>query len=328
VLASTFRAALEYRVGRVGEAEADARLVLGADPTQAPPAWAALATATLAQALLEQGRLEQAERELAGGRPGGESAGMLTYSDVLWVRGRLRLAQARPEEALGDLLAAGRLLGELHAPNPAYAAWRSDAALALLALERRDEGRRLVAEELELARAFGGPRAVGVALRGLGLVEGGEAGLGLLREAVSVLAGSQAPLERARALTDLGAAVRRHGRRSDSRDPLRTALDLAHGCGATALAERARTELLASGARPRRVVLSGVEALTPSERRVAQMAAAGMRNREIAQALFVTLRTVEVHLTHSYQKLDIGSRDELPAALEGRDGPATVDRPG
>jgi DNA-binding CsgD family transcriptional regulator len=316
VLASAFRASLEYRVGRVADAEADARQALRAGPGEAPPAWAALAAATLVCALCERGELEQADAELEGRWPGPEHGGMLTYADLLWSRGRLRLAQARPGEALEDLLAAGGLLQQLNAPNPAYAAWRSEAALAALALGDQVQARRLCAEELELARDFGAPRAVGVALRAAGMVQGGDIGLDLLREAGSTLAGSQAALEHARALTELGAALRRRGQRTDSREPLRKGLDLAHRCGATALARRAHTELAASGARPRRLVLSGVEALTPSEHRVAEMAAAGMSNREIAQALFVTLRTVEIHLTHSYRKLDITSRKQLARALE------------
>jgi DNA-binding CsgD family transcriptional regulator len=315
VLASAFRAALEYRAGRVGEAEADARQALGADPAQAPPAWAALAAATLVCALCERGGLAEAGSELERHWPGPERAGMLTYADLLWARGRLRLSQARPADALEGLLAAGRLLEQLHAPNPAYLPWRSDAALALVALEQRTDAERLCSEELELARAFGAPRAKGTALRAAGLVASGERGLELLARAVATLSRSEATLEHARALTDLGAALRRRGRRSDSREPLRRALDLAHRCGATALAECARTELTASGARPRRALLTGVEALTPSERRVAEMAASGMTNREIAQALFVTLRTVEIHLIHSYQKLDIRSRDQLGNAL-------------
>jgi ATP/maltotriose-dependent transcriptional regulator MalT len=92
-------------------------------------------------------------------------------------------------------------------------------------------------------------------------------------------------------------------------------MELAHACGARALVARAREELLATGARPRRIVRTGADALTASERRVARMAAEGMTNREIAQALFVTMRTVEVHLTHAYQKLGISSREKLPAAL-------------
>jgi DNA-binding CsgD family transcriptional regulator len=120
-------------------------------------------------------------------------------------------------------------------------------------------------------------------------------------------------------MTDLGAALRRTGQRAESREILRPALDLAHRCGALALTERARTELVAAGGRPRRPLLSGLDALTPSERRVAQLAAAGLANRDIAQQLFITARTVEGHLTHAYQKLAISSREQLPAALATRD---------
>jgi DNA-binding NarL/FixJ family response regulator len=149
----------------------------------------------------------------------------------------------------------------------------------------------------------------------MGLVEGGERGIELLTEATSTLGESEARLEHARTLIDLGAAVRRTGRRGEAKQLLAEAMDLAHRCGATAEVERAHAELLAAGARPRRVALGGADALTPSERRVAQMAANGMANKEIAQALFVTLRTVETHLSHAYDKLEISSRQELTRAL-------------
>jgi DNA-binding CsgD family transcriptional regulator len=131
------------------------------------------------------------------------------------------------------------------------------------------------------------------------------------------LSGLSAParLEYARAVADLGAALRRAGHRAESREVLRVALDLAHTCGAITLTERARTELVAAGGRPRRLVLSGLDSLTPSERRVAQLAAGGLSNRDIAQNLFITTRTVEGHLTHAYQKLAITSREQLSAAL-------------
>ena len=108
---------------------------------------------------------------------------------------------------------------------------------------------------------------------------------------------------------------------------LRVALDLAHRCGAIALTERTRTELLAAGGRPRRPVLSGLDSMTPSERRVAQLAAGALSNRDIAQNLFITTRTVEGHLTHAYQKLAITSREQLPADLAPRDGEATATGP-
>jgi DNA-binding CsgD family transcriptional regulator len=92
-------------------------------------------------------------------------------------------------------------------------------------------------------------------------------------------------------------------------------MELAYTCGAASLVERARAELMATGARPRRALRTGADALTPSEQRVAQMAAEGMTNREIAATLFVTTRTVEIHLTHAYQKLGINSREQLPEAL-------------
>ena len=122
-------------------------------------------------------------------------------------------------------------------------------------------------------------------------------------------------LERARALADLGALLRRRNRRTEARELLREALDAAHHAGARPLADHAETELRATGARPRRVVLRGLESLTASERRIAEFASQGLTNREIAQALFVTARTVEGHLTSVFRKLEVDSRDELPAVL-------------
>jgi DNA-binding CsgD family transcriptional regulator len=161
----------------------------------------------------------------------------------------------------------------------------------------------------------GSPRTIGVSLRALGLLAGGATGERLLREAVDVLALSPARLEHARALIDLGGALRRANSRSEARKYLREGIDLAHRCGATALIERGNEELSATGAHPRKVMLSGLESLTASERRVAQMAAEEVSNKEIAQALFVTVKTVEVHLSRVYRKLDIQSRRELAGAL-------------
>jgi DNA-binding NarL/FixJ family response regulator len=143
----------------------------------------------------------------------------------------------------------------------------------------------------------------------------------MLEEAVEVLADSPAKLEHAKARTELGAALRRANRRSQARDHLRRAVELATFCGALPLASRAESELLATGARPRRIALSGVDSLTPSERRVADLAAEGPTNREIAQALFVTPKTVEVHLSRVYRKLGISSRSQLAGAL-GEAAPA------
>jgi len=133
---------------------------------------------------------------------------------------------------------------------------------------------------------------------------------------VSHLERSEARLEHARVLVDLGSALRRAGHIRDARERLAEGMDMAHRCGAKVIVERAHEELTLAGARPRRIALTGLDALTPSERRVATMAAGGMTNKEIAQALFVTLRTIEMHLSNAYRKLEIGSRQELPTAFD------------
>ena len=124
-----------------------------------------------------------------------------------------------------------------------------------------------------------------------------------------------APLERARAHAAFGAALRRAGRLVEARDPLRRAIDIAHRCGAAELEDEALAELRAAGGRPRRRATTGAGALTPSERRVAELAAAGSLNREIAESLWVTTSTVEFHLRHAYRKLGIVSRTQLGEAL-------------
>jgi DNA-binding CsgD family transcriptional regulator len=192
----------------------------------------------------------------------------------------------------------------------------------LAALDEPGEARRLLDEELESCRRFDSPRALGIALRAEGLLQGGVDGIETLRESTSVLAGSEAKLEHARALVALGVALRRGRRVADAREPLREGLGIARSCGAVPLAEEAHEELTATGARPRKIVRGGAEALTATERRVAGMAARGMANKEIAQELFVTVRTVEAHLHHAYQKLDISSRGELAEALAVGDAPA------
>jgi DNA-binding CsgD family transcriptional regulator len=200
-------------------------------------------------------------------------------------------------------------VGYLHA--------RAGAAQALLRLGDRERALELARAELEDVRVFGAPRALGIALRVAGLAQGGEAGLELLAESVARLADSPALLERARSLTDLGAALRRAGERAAAREPLADALELAARCGARPLAARAREELRATGARPRRAWRTGIEALTPSELRIVRLAADGRTNREIAHELYVTLKTVEGHLSRAYTKLRIERRSQLPEALAG-----------
>ena len=232
---------------------------------------------------------------------------------ALLARGRIARAQGEPGEAAADLRAAGEIIEALGFTNPGMLPWRSELALCL-AGDEPGEAEALVDSELTDARRIGVPRAVGVALLAKGALNGGEDGEAALLEAASVLAGSPARLELARAQVELGATLRRTNRRTEAREPLAAGLELARRCGAERLAERALAELRASGARPRRVIRSGVDALTPSELRVAQLAAEGMTNPQIGQALFVSRNTIETHLRHVYQKLGINSRDRLGAA--------------
>ena len=317
-IGACYRSALEFRTGSLAAAVADAELALDAIDANELELVRPYAIAFLADALMEQGALAQARQAIdSSGLSPGTELDSYPHDWFFDSRARLQLLEGDADRALRDLVTLGGYLETFGILNPALFAWRSTAALAALALGRGDEARSRAAEELGLARQWGAPRTLGRSLVAAGIADGGEDGLPLLREAVAVLEYSQARLEHARALVELGSALRRANRRADAREPLRRGWELATLCGAVPLAKRAESELLASGARPRRIASSGADSLTPSERRVAEMAATGDTNREIAQALFVTPKTIEVHLSSVYRKLDIRSRRELPAALAG-----------
>ena len=197
-----------------------------------------------------------------------------------------------------------------------YVHARSGAAQALLTLGDTRRARELADAELADVRRFGGRRALGVALRVSGLVRGGTEGLAALEESVAVLNESPAALERARSLVELGGVLRRAGRPREARKALSQGLDLAARCGARPLIACAREELRVAGARPRRDWTSGVEALTASELRIVRLAREGRSNRQIAQALYLSIKTVEGHLARAYGKLDITTRSELGRVFE------------
>jgi DNA-binding CsgD family transcriptional regulator len=258
------------------------------------------ARAVLALALLELDRLDDAETLCDASTP-----------ELRYARGRLRLARHDAPGALDDLMAVGGELARDAIEGPALIPWRSAAALA-----QAPDAEALAAEEHALAARFGAPRALGRALRVLAVVGSTPLRTERCRAAVAVLSPCEARLEYAHALCDLGASLRRERARRAAREPLREALDLAVRCGAAALARRAHEELVASGARPRRLAQSGRDALTPAELRVARLAARGLANREIARSLVLTVKTVETELSHVYAKLDIRSRRELAGALQ------------
>jgi DNA-binding CsgD family transcriptional regulator len=269
----------------------------------------------LVDVLSERGEIDAAGEQLRRRDLLGELPEHTMFGGLLESRGRWRSISGDPEGGERDLTEAGERHARWGSISPAFTAWRSACALVRLALGDRERATPLVAEDLELARRVGLPRPIGVGLWASGLIEGGERGIELLDESVKTLEDSPARLEHARALVDLGAALRRGKRRADAREPLRAGLELAERCGARPLAARALEELRASGARARNPFRSGVDALTPSELRICRMAAEGRSNPEIAQGLFITRGTVESHLHSAYAKLAISSRGELAAAL-------------
>jgi DNA-binding CsgD family transcriptional regulator len=263
---------------------------------------------------LQRGRLDAANSILIDEGLTGELPDYM-YTLVLRVaRAHVRLAQRRPDEALADLTHVARSYEGIGSYGPDLLPARLAVPLALAAGERTEEAVEWARESITWAEAAENPRLLAEALRVGGLVDP-DAGTEALQNAVALLAPSQYRLNHAEALVDLGSALRRANERRAARDPLREGMELAHRCGATGLEERARTELEATGARPRSIVVSGADSLTPSERRVAQLAIEGMTNREIAQTLYVTPKTVETHLRHCYQKLEIAGRRDLSAAL-------------
>jgi DNA-binding CsgD family transcriptional regulator len=310
-LAAELRASACLQRGSLADAEADAVSALGQPGL---PGFFPYGRIPLVNVLLLRGRLTEAAEAFAQA-PFEPGSGRSPFLNYLQTRARLQAASRRAEEALEDLFACGRLEEEWDIRTPAFGTWRADAAPLLASLGRQDEARALAREELERCRAFGAPGPLGISLRTLGLIEPGASGIRLLEQAVAHLEPSRARVEHALALLELGASTRRAGRRAEARAPLREALELARACGADAVAARAHEELVTAGARPRRDPTESRSTLTASELRVARMAAEGMTNREIAQALFVTENTIETHLRSVFRKLDIRSRSQLARAL-------------
>jgi DNA-binding CsgD family transcriptional regulator len=273
-----------------------------------------LAAAMLVEVLLDRGDVEEAG-VVGEGLTDPPPFGIMQHF-VLLARGRLRRHQRRYDEALDDLMTSGRQLTEHGYDNPGFLLWRAEAALALLDSGAQREATRLVAEHMTLARQFGASRAIGVGLWVRAMTESGGARIATLTEADRVLERSTTVLPRIRVQVDLGAALRRAGRRGEAVVQLQSALGTATRCHAAGLAARAAEELAAAGVATRRATRAGRTALTASELRVARYAAEGMTNAQIAQSLFVSRRAVELHLTNAFRKLGIEGRDQLAEALE------------
>jgi DNA-binding CsgD family transcriptional regulator len=314
VVANTLRGMAALRCGDLAEAEADTRAALELATEHDLTLMVPLTAAYLGLTLLGRGKLEQAIAVIERVKLAPTVVGLPPAATFLEACGRVRLASGQRAQAIADLRRCGQIANRAQRHNPNALAWRSALALALAA-DHPQEAWELAQAELKLARRANVPRAIGIALRVCGLLADPRDRIALLEQSVATLEPTPMRLELAHSLTELGAALRRGGARTAARQPLRRALDLAHRCGAKPLAERAREEALAAGARPRRPWTTGVQALTPSELRVARLAAEGMGNRDIAQALFITTKTVSDHLSSAYRKLNIASRDQLPKAM-------------
>jgi DNA-binding CsgD family transcriptional regulator len=266
---------------------------------------------------VDQGRSDDAERELVAAFPDGQAIPDSPATNFLFFeRVQLRVAQGRHAEAIREFDEAVRRFERvLGIDSVQWTTTCCAAARALTALGERAAATALVERALGVAERFGVPGFIGQALHAKARIEDRDKAIETLREAIGQLELSPERLEQARALVTLGSLLRRRGERVESREPLRAGYELADACGADTLAENARTELRASGIRVRREPRSGADALTASERRIAAMAAGGSSNSDIAQALFLTVKTVEMHLTSVYRKLDIHSRSELPTFL-------------
>jgi DNA-binding CsgD family transcriptional regulator len=314
-LARAWRADVLFRAGALVDVEADALDALALAREHDMAVVVPLALFPLLLAYVEAGRLTQAEQALAAHGFAEQVPAAGAFAGVQYGRGRLHAAAGRLEQARMDFMAAGRALEAARVLTPAIPPWRSDAGLSIAAAGRPADGRPLVEQELGLARELGAPRPLGLALRAHARLETGAERQATLEAACDALRAAGSPIELARTLADLGIARLRAGARAPGQALLREALDLADRHGAHALAERARRELVVAGARPRRARLTGRDALTPAELRVAQLAAAGRSNREIAAELFLTLKTVETHLGRAYHKLSVPGRQHLASAL-------------
>ncbi|MFK4265878.1 helix-turn-helix transcriptional regulator [Streptomyces milbemycinicus] len=315
VLGLSTRSVMLHTMGEIPDALADAQTAVEIIAEERWSGNVTMPQTALATALVDRGEPEQAEALLERiARPNLDGF-VMEYHWYLMARARARWALGDGETALGLFLDCGRSLEETGITNPAFAPWWAEAACLLAERGRPEEAGDLVEWGAGLARRWGTSRALGLAALARGVTTQGRPGVELLTESVALLSRSPARAEHARAEYLLGGALLEAGDQRGAREHLRTAADLAWRCGALALAREARRRLVASGGRMREITTSPVDLLTGMERTVANLAAAGAGNREIAESLFVTVRTVEMHLTGVYRKLSVSQRAELGAAL-------------
>jgi DNA-binding CsgD family transcriptional regulator len=304
--AEWFESELALRAGELTAAERHAREALDGTGEAGPAFFGAFRV--LACALAERGAFDEA-REVLRCLPPGSSA-------LLRARARVTLAEGRFEQAYADAREIGARNARQGRVNPTWDGWRSTAALAVAHLGRRREAAALAGTELAEANAFGAPVAIARARHARTVAEPDDhARVTLSEHALNQLGHRPPKLEAIRLRLELGSALARTGRRVEAREPLRHALADADRAGAILLAHHARRELVATGLRPRRAAIDGPGALTPRQRQICELAAAGKGNRAIAGELFLSLKTVETHLAAAYRKLGVRGRADLAGSL-------------
>jgi DNA-binding CsgD family transcriptional regulator len=316
--ALSLRSAVARQLGDLHPSAEDARRAgellteVGADSHDGP---VLLLLARHLNTLVDLGEHAAADALLAKAGLAGELPDSREGILLMFARARLHVAAERTGNALPDLFHCGERLAAWQADRPALLPWRSEAAVALWRGGAHEAAIRLAEAEVDLTRRTGPGAAFGRALRAYGIVLAGSPGLARLDESVRVFEHSPRRFELALSLVEAGTRLNELNRRPPARRLLRVALELAERCGSAELAERARRQYATSGGRARPAVVTGVAGLTPAERRVAMMAAAERTNRQIAEELFLSVRTVEIHLTNSYRKLGITGRTELTASF-------------
>ncbi len=247
---------------------------------------------------------------------------MVVYSSA--VLGHLELALGRSTEAIEHLEQVARGVERQGINEPAVVPWAADLVEALLRTGRRSEAERALDRLERQSQATGGRWAGAAAARCRGLLASDEELDEAFSHALELHERTIGPFERARTLLCYGERLRRGRRRTDAREPLRASLEVFERLGAAPWAERARTELEATGEQLRRTDESASQRLTPQELQVALVVARGATNREAGAALFLSPKTIETHLGRVYRKIGVRSRTEL-AAMLARDG--AIDEP-
>ncbi|GAA2883545.1 LuxR family transcriptional regulator [Streptosporangium fragile] len=299
----------ELLCGRFAAAEAhfaefkDIAAAIGADPRYSDPsdvmlhAWSGAEERTLAAVAAQAGP--------DADRPGGLQVQLARTSLVLLELGHRRYARAQ---------AAGEIVYDENPPHFGSAVL-PDLVEAAVRNNDTAVAERALARLAERATASGTPWALAVLARCRALLADDTTAEELYLEAISLLERTPLATELARTHLLYGEWLRRRRRRVDARDRLRTAHDMFLDMGAAAFAERARTELAATGERARRRSSETARDLTPQELRVARLAAGGTTNQEIASELFISASTVEYHLRKVFRKLGVTSRRQLLHAL-------------